>query len=96
MSFAMNFEDGREKDLFFVTADAERIGTPLCRLVVGKCFFARSMTVEAVLETQGRMHFYHLRVLAVADIARIRGRIGYQHQEKADNCRQCIYSHAGF
>jgi len=44
-------------------------------LVLRRCFFARTMAVKTILETQGRVHLDHLRVLAVTDIARERGRI---------------------
>ena len=68
-------DDECEKVLFFVTADAERIAAHPGWLVLRSCFFARTMAVKTILETQGRVHFYHLRVLAVTDIARGRGRI---------------------
>lgn len=61
------------KVLFFVTTDAERISAHPDWLVLRRCFFAWPMAVKAIPETQGFMHLYHLRVLAVTDTARGRG-----------------------
>lgn len=56
-----------------MTTDAERISAHPGWLVLRRYFFAWPMAVKAILETQGFMHLYHLRVLAVTDTARGRG-----------------------